>query len=622
MRQRAQRLWPSAPTASAATRCGWARCRARATSRQALDIADVLAVAYFHAMRYRPEDPDWEGRDRFLLSNGHYAIALYAALIEAGIVPEEELETYGSDDSRLPMSGMAAYTPGMEMSGGSLGLGLAIAVGMAPGAEAQGLRSPRLHPVLRRRARRGLGLGGDHVGRALQARQPDRHRRRQQPAGRRPFDAGHGLRAAGRQAARRSAGSCSGWTATTSMPCVAAFDAARASRRAEAPHDRLPTRCMGKGVPFLEAAREEPLHPRRCARMAAGARRRSTPGGQHEQPAHQQPQSRHKPRLTTSAMIASIAAEGQRTKPAPFGHALVELAADAARDRRHDRRSRQVHRPAHLREGVSRPLLPDGHGRAAADAARPPAWRTRASCPSPRPMRCSPRAAPTTSSTRRSPRRTCNVKIVCALPGLTSGYGPSHQAAEDLALFRAMPNMTVIDPCDALEIEQAVPAIAAHQGPVYMRLLRGQVPLVLDEYDYQFELGKAKMLRDGADVLDHLLRHHDDARAGSRQGAGRPTRWMWRCCTSRRSSRWTGRRSCAKPRSTGRLVVVAENHTVIGGLGEAVAGAAAALRRARRSSGRSACPTSSCSPARCRPCTTATASRPRPCPATIKGWLG
>ena len=57
-----------------------------------------------------------------------------------------------------------------------------------------------------------------------------------------------------------------------------------------------------------------------------------------------------------------------------------------------------------------------------------------------------------------------NVKIVCALPGLTSGYGPSHQAAEDLALFRAMPNMTVIDPCDALEIEQAVPAIAAHQG--------------------------------------------------------------------------------------------------------------------------------------------------------------
>ena len=73
----------------------------------------MLAVAYFHAMRFRAEDPAWEGRDRFLLSNGHYAIALYAVLIEAGIIPEAELETYGFDDSRLPMSGMASYTPGM-----------------------------------------------------------------------------------------------------------------------------------------------------------------------------------------------------------------------------------------------------------------------------------------------------------------------------------------------------------------------------------------------------------------------------------------------------------------------------------------------------------------------------
>ena len=108
---------------------------------QALDIADVLAVAYFHAMRYRPEDPTWEERDRFLLSNGHYAIALYAALIEAGIIPEAELETYGSDESRLPMSGMASYTPGMEMSGGSLGLGLSIAVGMCLGLKRKGSAS-------------------------------------------------------------------------------------------------------------------------------------------------------------------------------------------------------------------------------------------------------------------------------------------------------------------------------------------------------------------------------------------------------------------------------------------------------------------------------------------------
>jgi transketolase len=98
---------------------------------QALGWADVLTVAYCHALNLRSEEPEWEGRDRFLLSHGHYAIAHYAALIEAGVIPESELETYGSDDSRLPMSGMAAYTPGMEMSGGSLGHGLVIGVGMA-----------------------------------------------------------------------------------------------------------------------------------------------------------------------------------------------------------------------------------------------------------------------------------------------------------------------------------------------------------------------------------------------------------------------------------------------------------------------------------------------------------
>ena len=105
---------------------------------QALGMAEILAVAYGHALSLRPDDPKWEGRDRFLLSHGHYAIAHYAALIDAGIIPESELETYGSDDSRLPMSGMATYTPGMEISGGSLGQGLCIAVGMALGLRLKG----------------------------------------------------------------------------------------------------------------------------------------------------------------------------------------------------------------------------------------------------------------------------------------------------------------------------------------------------------------------------------------------------------------------------------------------------------------------------------------------------
>lgn len=105
---------------------------------QALGIADVLAVSYFHALRYRAFDVAWDDRDRFLLSIGHYAIALYAALIEAQVLPESALETYGCDDSALPISGMAAYTKGMEITGGSLGQGMSIAVGMCLGLRHRG----------------------------------------------------------------------------------------------------------------------------------------------------------------------------------------------------------------------------------------------------------------------------------------------------------------------------------------------------------------------------------------------------------------------------------------------------------------------------------------------------
>jgi transketolase len=93
-----------------------------------------------------------------------------------------------------------------------------------------------------------------------------------------------------------------------------------------------------------------------------------------------------------------------------------------------------------------------------------------------------------------------NVKIIAGLPGLTTGYGGTHQAIEDLALMRMVPGLTVIDPCDATDIAQATAAMAEHDGPVYMRLLRGKVPVVLDPATYRFAIGKAARLRDGKDV--------------------------------------------------------------------------------------------------------------------------
>ena len=164
-----------------------------------------------------------------------------------------------------------------------------------------------------------------------------------------------------------------------------------------------------------------------------------------------------------------------------------------------------------------------------------------------------------------------NVKICCALPGLTTGYGPSHQATEDIAIFRGMPDLTIVDPCDALDTEQATHAIAAHDGPVYMRLLRGNVPLVLDEYDYSFELGKAKLIRDGKDalVISSGFMTMRALEAAKLLEADRVDVAVLHVPTIKPLDEAT---ILAEAGRGGRLVVVAENHSVIGGLGEAVAG--------------------------------------------------
>jgi transketolase len=163
-----------------------------------------------------------------------------------------------------------------------------------------------------------------------------------------------------------------------------------------------------------------------------------------------------------------------------------------------------------------------------------------------------------------------NVKICCALPGLTTGYGPSHQATEDIAIFRGMPDLTIVDPCDALDIEQATHAIAKHDGPVYMRLLRGDVPLVLDEYDYTFELGRAKLIRHGKDalVVSSGLMTMRALQAAESLKADRVDVAVLHVPTIKPLDETT---IIGEAGRGGRLLVVAENHSVIGGLGEAVA---------------------------------------------------
>ncbi|KVH80932.1 transketolase [Burkholderia ubonensis] len=277
----------------------------------------------------------------------------------------------------------------------------------------------------------------------------------------------------------------------------------------------------------------------------------------------------NKPRLKTSAMIASIAADGQATRAAPFGHALAKLARTndnvigmtADLGKYTDLHIFAKEFPErYYQMGMAEQLLMGAAAGFAHEGAQPFVTTY------------------AVFATRRAydfihqaiAEDNLDVKLVCALPGLTTGYGPSHQAAEDLALMRAMPNMTVIDPCDALDIEQMVPAIAAHKGPVYARLLRGNVPVVLHEYDYRFELGKAKLLRDGNDVLlissgIVTMRSLEVAKALE---ADRIDAAVLHVPTIKPLDVATIVREAER---NGRMVIVAENHTVIGGLGEAVA---------------------------------------------------
>src|SRR5579871_3169684 len=93
-----------------------------------------------------------------------------------------------------------------------------------------------------------------------------------------------------------------------------------------------------------------------------------------------------------------------------------------------------------------------------------------------------------------------NVKIVGFMPGLSSPGGPSHQAIEDVALMRALPNMTVVDVADATETRQAVEAIADHDGPVYLRLKRGEIPVIFGP-EHEFSLARAQVLSAGGGEL-------------------------------------------------------------------------------------------------------------------------
>ena len=160
------------------------------------------------------------------------------------------------------------------------------------------------------------------------------------------------------------------------------------------------------------------------------------------------------------------------------------------------------------------------------------------------------------------------VRIIGFMPGVSTPGGPSHQAIDDIALMRALPNMTVIDLADAVEVRQVVEAIVDVPGPVYVRLKRGEIPVIFDE-EHVLNLGRAEVLTEGTDVALFasgmmLAPALSAARVLGEHGVSVSVVNV----------------PVIKPLDTvtvqgvaaeAKVVLTAENHSVIGGLGSAVA---------------------------------------------------
>ena len=162
-----------------------------------------------------------------------------------------------------------------------------------------------------------------------------------------------------------------------------------------------------------------------------------------------------------------------------------------------------------------------------------------------------------------------NVKIVASHPGLDVGPdGASAQCLEDLACFRAIPNMTIISPCDPHEIEQATKAILDHSGPVYMRTGRSNAKRILDE-NYKFEIGKGKVLREGKDITIigcGVTTHRALNAAGMLEKSGVSARVV-----NMSTLKPIDHEIISVSAQTTRGIITVEDHNIIGGLGSAVA---------------------------------------------------
>jgi transketolase len=490
-----------------------------------LSAVETLTALYFRVLRIRPDQPDWPDRDRFILSKGHSSIGLYAVLALRGYFGVDELSTFDAIDSRLQGHPDMTVLPGLDMSTGSLGLGLAAGVGMAAGAKLAGSDFTTFVMVGDGECNEGVvwesahiaeryGLDNlvvivDHNGLQQFGWRDGADERR-----RRPYRPG--------QLRRRWSGF--GWRVLEAdgHDLAAMIDVLTEARRPRGmPAVVLAETVKGKGVSFMEGdyrwhsrvpteeelrqALSELADPGRpysgdhAAGRAApdGTAPRSGPGGSAADAGPPEDAGQH-------GRPVPIRAAGVRHGPGAalrqvFGETMAELADEDARILMLDGDVgsstgaglfEAAHPGRYLQTGIAEQNM----------LAMAAGLATLGYQPYVSTFSCFAVARALDSVRVLISQPKLNVKIMGGYAGLLTGMtGKTHQMFDDLAIMRTLPNMLVLAPADQTEARQALRALAAVADPAYMQITREPSPVLFGP-DYRFQLGRGVVISEGTDV--------------------------------------------------------------------------------------------------------------------------
>ena len=539
--------------------------------------ADIVATLFFGEMRFDPKNPQHSGNDRFVMSKGHAAPLLYAAWAEAGGISRKELTKLRCIDSDLE-GHPTPRLPFVDVATGSLGQGICAAVGIA--LNARRIDSDYRTYVL-------IGDGESAEGSVWEAAQVGAHHKLDSLCGVTDVNAlgqsrqtqwGHDVD----EYAKRWI--AFGWHAIVvdGHDIGALLNALKEARRTKNRPTMIVARTLkGKGVSIFEgldnwhgkALKKGEQADRAVAeleaRLTAGLVTPKIPSpsalpAEMVQPANDV--SVLTPQYDTDAKVATRKAYGNAlANLGAVDQRVVALDADVSNstfsnafEEAHGARFYQTFIAEQVMVGAAMGLA------------------SRGAIPFPSTFACFLSRA--YDFIRMAGISNLNIKLAGSHAGVSIGEdGPSQMALEDLAMMRAVPNCTVLYPCDAMSTERLVMAAAAHKGMVYIRTTRPATPVIYDA-DEKFEIGGSKVIRDtplavatvvaaGITVFEALKASDELSEAGT------PIRVI----DAYSIEPIDVATLVDSARQTGNILITVEDHYVNGGLGDAVSAAVSPL---------------------------------------------